>query len=174
MKAGSVVAVSAMDDGRIKFDLKGAGEIVFDPAKASAANRKHAEFHGWKQRLSDAAALSRDTTNGQAASVADKFAAIKDLAEWYMEGGEEWARTGGGEGGKSITLEAIAKVKAIPYEQAEAEVTAFAAKKYAGDTKKALAFLRQGQRVMEAMDAIRKERTPAAKLDADAALAELV
>lgn len=169
----SVISVSRQENGNILIQVKDQPDLIFDEQRASEANREYARFNGWKQRFVDAAALSRDTTNGASASPREKYEAIKELVDFYHEGGAEWARTGDGIGQKSITLEAIARVKGITCEQAEAEVAAFAGKKYAGDTKKALAFLRQGKRVMEAMDAIRKERMPEAKVDADAALAEL-
>lgn len=173
VKAGSVIAVSLQQAGTILIQVKDQPDIIFDEAKASQANRDYARFNGWKQRFVDAAALSRDTTNGASASPKEKWEAMKELVDFYHEGGDVWARTGTGEGQKSITVEAIARVKGLTFEAAEAEVVAFAAKKYEGDTKKALAFLRTGERVMAAMDAIRKERMPAAKVDADAALAEL-
>lgn len=173
VKAGSVIAVNRMEGGLIKIEVKDQPDIIFDEKKASEANREYARFNGWKQRFVDSAALSKDTSNGAPASPREKWEAMKELVDFYHEGGEIWARTGTGEGQKSITVEAIAKVKGLTFEQAEAEVTAFAAKRYEGDTKKALAFLRTGERVMAAMDEIRKARMPAAKVDADQALAEL-
>ena len=157
-KTGAVIGVTRLESGAIKIDVKDAGEVAFDPAKASAANREYAAFHGWKQRLVDAAALSRDTTNGAVASPADKLAAIKELVDHYESGSADWSRAGTGDGGKSLTLEAIARVQGCTYDEAEANVAAYAKKKFADDTKKALAFLRQGAKVMAAIDAIRKER----------------
>ncbi len=172
-KSNSVITVAVVD-GKLLFDVLGAGQVTFDPAKASAACKAHAELHGWKQRLSDAAALSRDDETGKPASPADKLAAVKELAEYYESGAEEWSRVGAGGGGKSITIEAIAALKGVEYDQAEAIVADFAAKKYEGDTKKALAFLRQGERVAAKIEEIRKSRMPAPKVDADKALDEIV
>ena len=172
-KSNSVVTVARLDDGTLAFDVIGAGRVTFDPTKADAAMRARAELHGWEQRLRDAAAISRDDATGASASPADKMAAIKALVDHYESGATEWSMRGAGGGGLSLTVEAIAKVKGIEYDQAEAIVADFAAKKYAGDTKKALAFLRQGERVAKAMEEIRAARMPAPKVDADKALEEL-
>lgn len=172
-KGNSVVTVTYTDDGKMQIDVLGAGSILFDKAKASRECRAHAEDHGWEQRLRDAAAISRDDETGKPATPADKFARVQALADYYMTGATEWARVGHGGGGRSITIEAIARVKGMEYEAVEAEVAEFAKKKYAGDTKKALAFLREGKRVMEAIAAIRAERQTAPKVDADAALDDL-
>jgi len=172
-KSNSVVTVQQTEAGLITVTVLGAGIVTFDPSKVHASNRIHAEFHGWKQRLSDAAAMSRDTDSGKPATPGDKEAAIRELADFYMTGAAEWSRVGTGGGGKSLTIEAIAAIKGVTYEVAEAEVVKFATAKYEGDTKKALAFLRTGAKVSAAMDEIRKARMPAPKVDADEALAEL-
>lgn len=172
-KANSVVMVERLDDGRISVAVLNAGTLAFDPTKASRANREYAEFHGWKQRLADAAAISRDDETGRPASPEDKLNAIRARIEHYESGSDEWSMVGGGGGGKSLTIEAIALVKDIDYEAAQAIVARYADEKYDGDTRKALAYLRQGERVARAMETIRAERTPEPKLDADEALDEL-
>lgn len=173
VKSNSVVTVQQMEGGIIAITVLGAGDLTFDPAKADAANKAHAEFHGWKQRLSDAAAISRDPETGKPASPADKLAAIRALVEHYESGSAEWSRIGQGGGGKSLTIEAIAELKGVEYAAAEAMVVNMAAVEYEGDTKKFLAFLRQGAAVSAKMEEMRKARMPAPKVDADAALDEL-
>lgn len=172
-KGNSVVTVAYTDDGKMQIHVLGYKTLTFDKTKASEANRLHAEDHGWEQRLRDAAAVGRDEETGQPATPAYKGARVERLIEHYESGAEEWTLVGGG-GGRSLTIEAIARVKGMTYEEAEAEVAKFAAKpEYAGDTKAALAFLRKGKRVMDAMAEIRKEREGAPKIDADAALDEM-
>ena len=172
-KSNSVVTVARLPDGMLSFDVLGAGKITFDPAKAHPDMRAYAELHGWEQRLRDRAAIGRDGDTGASATPQDKFDAIKELADHYMSGAADWSMRGEGGGQASITLQAIAMVKGITYDQAEALVADFAAKKHGGDTKKALAFLRQGERVMRAMEEIRAKRIPAPKVDADEALNEI-
>ena len=75
----------------VKFAVKGAGELVLDVAKVHAANRKRAEMHGFVQRVSDAAAMARDSKTGASATPQEKFEAMKRLVEHYMGGAEEWS-----------------------------------------------------------------------------------
>lgn len=172
-KSNSVVTVQQNEDGTIAVQILGAGLVTFDPTKASEKVKAHAMFHGFKQRLADAAAMSRNTDTGKAATPTEKEAAIRELADFYMTGTEDWSRVGVGGGGKSITVEAIAAIKGIEYDAAEAMVEEMAKAKYEGDTKKCLAFLRTGAAVGAKIEEIRKARMPAPKVDADAALAEL-
>ena len=171
-KANAVVTATMVDNG-VEFVIAGVGKIRLDYAKLSAANLEYARFHGFKQRCVDAAALSRDTSTGKPAAPQEKFDAIKEIVDHYESGSTDWSMAGGEGGGKSLTIEAIARVNGTDYDTAEAQVATFAAAKHGGDVKKALAFLRTGARVMEAMDAIRKARAPKPVIDADAALSEL-
>ena len=174
-KANATIVVTQDEEGNIVFSVRDAGAVTFDYAKAHEDCRAYAEFHGWKQRISDAAALPCDTVTGQPANPADKLTAMRALVAYYESGAADWSRAGTGEGGgRSLTIEAIAKVKGYDYDGAEKMVAAFAAKSYAGDMKKALAFLRTGERVMAAMDEIRKARMGAPRIDADTTLDELV
>lgn len=169
-KIGSVVQCTLQADGNIKFDVIGAGEIILHMDRVSVACKDYARFHGFKQRGVDAAARPCDTKTGKPAPVAEKFSAVKRVVDHLETGTDDWNMAGGGEGGKSLVVEAIARVQEIEYAEAEKRVEVLAKEKYEGDAKKCIAFLRQGARVMAAMDAIRKERTPAAKVDADAEL----
>ena len=75
----------------VKFAVKGAGELVLDVAKVHVANRTRAEMHGFVQRISDAAAMARDSKTGASATPQEKFEAMRRLVEHYMAGGEEWS-----------------------------------------------------------------------------------
>jgi hypothetical protein len=96
-KSNSVVTTQVREDGAIVFTVLGAGTIVFDPASAHDANRTRAMRQGFVQRIVNAAAIPRDTTNGKPAAPADKFAAMKALADHLASGSEAWgpARAGG-------------------------------------------------------------------------------
>lgn len=78
--------------------------IVFDASEASAANRAHAEMHGWKQRLSDKAAMSVNKETGRPASPHDKYEAILQLAQYYQGSDVDWRMTGPGTGGQGDGL----------------------------------------------------------------------
>jgi hypothetical protein len=61
---------------------------------------EQAVWHGLKQKLVDAAAISRNTETGRAASVADKFDAVKEVYDRLLAG--EWnKRREGGAGGSA-------------------------------------------------------------------------
>ncbi len=141
--------------------------------KVARVIRERAEVHGWFQRGSDGAALSRDATTGKPASAQDKHEAIAELVAHYETGTEEWAMRSGGGGGTSITLQAVARVRGIEYAQAEEFVGRYAAAHYKGDMKAALAFLRTGAKVGAMILEIRAENQPKPVIDADNALAEL-
>lgn len=110
-KENSIITVEA--SGTIlTLTVLGAGKIAFDAKKASPANRAFAEMHGWKQRLSDAAALPRDKVTGKSATPEEKLAAIKARVEHYESGSTEWnmARAGGRPASVPPTPEEIASV----------------------------------------------------------------
>ena len=177
-KSNSVIThlVTELDDGNmtITFNVRDAGEVVLNTSRLHDDIMQRAAVHGLIQRISDAAALSRDADTGKSASPADKLAAMQALVSHYETGTSEWKRAGTGEGGgKSITVEAIARVKQIPYETALDYVNRYAEAKFGGNGKKCLAFLRQSAQVIDAIAEIRKARTSGPKIDADAALSEL-
>lgn len=75
----------------IRFAIKGAGELELELSKVSAANRSRAAIHGFVQRISDAAAMARDSKTGASATPQEKFEAMKRLVEHYMGGSEDWS-----------------------------------------------------------------------------------
>lgn len=82
----------------IVFVVKDVGESELKLAQVSEANKVRAVVHGFTQRCSDRAAISRDTKTGKPASAKDKFDAIDELVQHYNSGAEVWstAREGGG------------------------------------------------------------------------------
>ncbi len=177
-KGNSVITHSVEDlaDGNltVAFNVLGAGSVVLDTSKLHDKIMQHAAVHGLIQRISDAAAIGRDQETGRSASPMDKLTAMTELVSYYETGTEDWKRTGTGEGGgKSITVEAIAKVKSVSYEIAMDYAERYAIKAFNGDTKKCLAFLRKSGSVAEAIADIRKSRQGAPVVDADKALDEL-
>lgn len=178
-----VVDVAA---GTVTFNVKGYDPIILHADKLHADIMRRAALVGMAQvRIVDAAAVGMADDEGNIIPEADRIALkhkrMAELVSHYETGTAEWSRAGTGiGGGKSITLEAIARIKAVEYDQAEAWVAEYAAsgkddkgRGFEGDTKKALAYLRQGKRVAETIEAIRAERMPSPKIDADAALEAL-
>lgn len=138
VKASAIVQITPTHDGAILVKVKGHPDLTFNPMKASLANRRYAEFHGWKQRLTDAAAVSADTTTGKT-SPEEKWANIKALVDFYETGAETWARaraTADGAGAKResaaihLVIPAMIELgKARDVDHANGLVGALAAKK---------------------------------------------
>lgn len=111
VKASAIVQITPTHEGAILVRVKGHPDILFNPMKASLENRRYAEFHGWKQRLTDAAAVSADTTTGRT-DAAEKHANIAALVEYYETGAAEWARKraaaeGGGKPRESAAIHLV-------------------------------------------------------------------
>lgn len=89
-KSNSILTHRRLEDGRLEFTVLGAGSVVFDRTKASAANRDRAEDHGWIQRHADAAAIPRDKETGASATPEMKLARVRAIRDFYEGGGVEW------------------------------------------------------------------------------------
>jgi hypothetical protein len=177
-KSNSIVTHEVdAESGVITFHVLGVGALKFNPKIVARENRLRAERHGWIQRIVDAAAIGVTDSEGNVIPKDQrtrmKYHAMNEIITHYESGSPDWSRAGSGGGQRSITIEAIARVLDVEYEEATEYVQNHAEKKYGGDTKKALAQLRKGKRVMDAMEEIRRERTPEPKVDADAELEEL-
>jgi hypothetical protein len=153
VKSNSVMTVKQMD-GKLVFTFLGAGEFTFDPDKASAENRARAMMHGFKQRIADGAALSRDTTTGLAATPEEKMAEARKIAEHYESGSTDWAlkvAEGGAADGTWLTKALVALGKAATVEEAMEKVVALAGKKFGGETGKARKALLADPKVAKAV-----------------------
>lgn len=96
VKKNSVVTHEVRDAGNVLvIKVIGSDEIVFDRKNVSQECDSHAAIHGWFQRLSDAAALDKGSTPAQ------KYEAIRELADYYQTGATEWKRKSVGGGGGS-------------------------------------------------------------------------
>ena len=73
--------------------------------------RHTAMMHGFKQKLVDAAAISRNPDTGRSATVADKMAAIGEVYERLCQGEWNKAREGGA-GGGGLLLAALVRLYA--------------------------------------------------------------
>ncbi len=160
----------AADASSITFKVKDAGEFTFTLAEASEANRRRAEVHGWVQRISDAAALDKGSTN-QA-----KLDAMKALAEHYAGGDVDWNRKGGG-GARpfdmGLLVTALAQTKCNgDIDKTNAAIDGVAAKRGIGREEAGKLFAADAD-VAAAMARIKATRNPP-KFDADAELAAMM
>lgn len=115
-KSNSVVTATVTADGIIHIVVLGAGKLEFDPKRCAPEMRRHAEYHGWIQRLSDGAAKSRDPVTGKTASPHDKLAGIRNIADHFLGGATEWKMKGGGGGMSELILTALCNVKEVSIE----------------------------------------------------------
>lgn len=171
-KANSVIThLPIMDNGELVgviFRVKGAGDLTFNFRKVHTDLRLTAEGHGWIQRISDAAAISRDAETGTAATPAEKLAAMERLVEHYESGTAEWSRVAeaGPRGG--ILFKALCRMFA-GQKSAEEVRTWLDAR-----TKVEQAALRASEKVRKIIAEIEAEAVTAApKVDTEALLANL-
>lgn len=174
--------------GTVKFNIKGMDPLMLDLSKVHPEIVKRAALVGMAQvRIVDKAAIGMTDDEGNIIEEDERLemkrSRMAELIEHYHSGTDQWNMAGTGQGSRSITIEAIARIKDVSYDEAKAYVEKFASAKrkmpdgkemsFGGDTKKALAYLREGKQISEMIAQIRTERLPAAKVDADAALEEL-
>jgi len=76
MKRSNSVVNVQQDGSILRIEVIGGGVVEFDTRKVHEDNVQRAIMHGFKQRLSDAAALSRNPDNGAPATPAEKYAEI--------------------------------------------------------------------------------------------------
>lgn len=120
-KAKSNSIITARPDseaGIITFTVLGVGDIVLDINKAHADLIHRAMLHGFTQRVSDAAAIPRNTETGLSATPQDKYNAMAALVDHYNSGSPEWsrARTAGGarvDGDTQLGIAAIAEFQGV-------------------------------------------------------------
>lgn len=79
--------------------------IVADEATGMDATADQAMIHGYKQKIADAAAISRDTTTGRSATDADKRAAMQEVVDRLNRG--EWSATAKATGPKKVNVDAL-------------------------------------------------------------------
>ena len=127
---------------------------------------EHAVWHGLKQKLVDAAAISRNLETGRAASVEDKYQAVKTVYDRLLAGQWNAVREGGGATG-GLLLQALVRMYAG--RKTADELKAFLADK--SDAEKTA--LRKNPRVAQIIEDIRAEQGKAANIDTDELLGEL-
>ncbi len=128
-------------------------------------------MHGLKQKLVDAAAISRNPDTGRSATVADKYDAVREVADRLLAG--EWNKTREGGAGSGVSLLLAALTRMYDGRKTKDEVVAF----LDGKTDAEKAALRASPKVAPIIAEIKLEREaakPAAKsVDTDAMLDEL-
>jgi hypothetical protein len=170
-RAGSVISTAInLETQTLTVSVRNVGDIRLRMADVSPNCATYAMLHGFKQRICDAGAMSRNPDTGAAATPEEKYEAMNRLAQHYASGAEEWnLRAGGGSGGEgSLIVRALAEVQGTDPETMRERVERNAEKR--GQTVKAyLAGVAKIPAVAEAMARLR----PAPVIDADELLGEL-
>lgn len=142
--------------------------LTIKPADLSPTIVAQAIMHGLKQKLVDAAAISRNPETGRAASVADKFDAVKEVYDRLLAG--EWnKRREGGAGGSvgGLLFRALCRMYAGK-KDAEA-IREF----LEGKTDAEKAALRKNAKVAAIIEEIRAESAKPGDANSDDLLADL-
>lgn len=144
------------------------GEVLtVNVATLSEEIRLAATLHGLKQKLCDAAAISRNPETGRSATIEDKFAAVREVFDRITSADGTWNKTReGGAGGNSGGLLFRALCQIYSGKRTPEQITEFLAK--LNDADKAA--LRKQPRVKSVIDALRPEKSDDA---ADSLLSEL-
>ena len=156
-------------DGRpcaLHLNFANGQELAITASQLTNSIMEYAIFHGLKQKLVDAAAISRNPETGRAASVEDKYQAVKVVYDRLLAGQWNAAREGGGATG-GLLLQALVRMYAG--RKTADELKAFLADK--SDAEKTA--LRKNPRVATIIDEIRAEQGKAADIDTDELLGEL-
>ena len=163
-------AISAEINGQTLTIQSADGEIIRANITEMAEGIQAAcMMHGLKQKLVDAAAISRNPDTGRSATTADKMAAIREVYERLLAG--EWNKRREGSGGAAGGLLFSALCRLYAGSKTDAEVRAFIE---AMDDKQQAA-MRAHAKVAPIIEAIKAERAAkrpeVASVDVDAMLA---
>lgn len=166
----AIVSRVDQETGELVFEVIGAGTARFNVGKASVQCRSYAEQHGWIQRISDSAAMSRTDDEGNIIPKADiakaKLSAMTRLIQHYESGTSDWSRVaeGGPRGG--VLFRALCRM--YPEKSAEQVATWLAAR-----SKKEQAALRLSPAVAKIIREMEAETVKDSSVDAEALLAQL-
>jgi hypothetical protein len=128
MSLVKTVVASSIENNLLTISVVGFEPLVIDPTKLTPELQLAAMLHGLKQKLSDAAALPRNTDTGASATTQDKYDAIYEIHSRLVSGGE-WnkvkAGTGTGMSGASQLARAMVELTG----KTRTEIDAFLATK---------------------------------------------
>lgn len=165
-KTTSAPTIAATIEGStLTLAFSHGAQIVFRASDVNEDIRAQATMHGFKQKLVDAAAISRNPDTGRSATVQDKFDAVREVYDRLLAG--EWNKVREGTSTGGLLLAALLRI----YEgkKTRDQLVAFLASKT--DTEQAA--LRNAPRYATVIAEIRAERAKAGDVDVSALEAEL-
>ena len=160
-------AITAAIDGMmLTFTGDNGRVLAIDARTLSTSSLDAAIMHGLKQKVGDAAAISRNPETGRSASTDDKFDAMVEVVKRLeLDHWNKPRESGDGAGAGGLLFKALCRVKA---DKTPAEVKAY----LDGRSKEEQAALRKVPVIAAAIDAIRAESAKAAGIDGEALLAD--
>lgn len=166
MKKRNAVITAQIADDTLVLKFANGEVLELNANKLTPEIQRMALLHGLKQKLVDAAAISRNPETGRPASPEDKFQAVKAVYDRLLAGQWNATREGGG-GNGGLLFQALCRM----YEgrKTPEEIRAFLDTKT--DAEKAA--LRKNPRVASIIDEIRAEQGKTANVDVDELLGEL-
>lgn len=149
----------------VTFTTADGATTSLDAMSLTAELREAAMMHGLKQKMGDAAAISRNPETGRSATTADKLAAIEEVRERLLSGAWNKGRAvGDGAGPGGLLFKALCRVKA---DKTPAEVKTY----LDGRSKEEQAALRKVPAIASAIEAIKAENAKDDGIDGEALLA---
>lgn len=98
--------------GGLALQFANGKELAITSAMLSPEIMEHAIWHGIKQKLVDAAAISRNTETGRPATIEDKYQAVKTVFDRITSADGTWnaVREGGAGAAGGLLLRALCKM----------------------------------------------------------------
>lgn len=156
---------SGADGGALTLNFANGEELFLTTATLTNGLLFQATIHGLKQKLVDAAAISRNPDTGRSATIADKYEAVKAVYDRLLSGMWNEPREGGGHAG-GLLLRALCRMQ--PGKTVEQLKTWLE-----GKTDKEKAALRANPKVAKVIDEIRSETVKTDDIDTDELLNQL-
>lgn len=156
-------------NGSLRIDVAGFAPLMVQVRDLSDTMLEQAVLHGLKQKIVDAAALSRNPDTGRSATAEDKYNAMKEVLDRIMAG--EWNKArgdGSGTGSGGLLFAALCRLYTT---KTTDEIRAF----LEGKTTAEQAALRKNPKVAGVIESIKAERAQsvADEVDTEDMLAEL-
>ena len=137
-------------------------QLVINASDISVTIAQHAMMHGLKQKLVDAAAISRNSDTGRSATVTDKYNAVREVYDRLLAG--QWNK--GREAGSGSSGGLLYRALCLMYTaKSPDQIKAFLDSKSASEK----AALRATPKIAAIIDTLRDT----SEVDADAMLADL-
>jgi len=161
------IEATVTEDGALMLEFRHGETLTLRPYALAPEIQRAALLHGLKQKLVDAAAISRDTTTGRAATIQTKYDAVREIFDRITGENPSWnkPRAGGAGGQGGLLARAIARYKNVTIEQAKAYLDRLT------DAQKQA--LRVDPRIAAVINEIRLETAKPAGIDTDALLSGL-